>query len=74
MTGEGVNITGISREFKLVQLQTLTVILMADCLYRRLSRVGILIFFYELSFLLNDQKKRNKKKSPANILDYPLMA
>jgi len=21
---------------------------------------------------LNDQKKRNKKKSPANILDYPL--
>jgi len=23
---------------------------------------------------LNDQKKRNKKKSPANILDYPLMA
>ena len=22
---------------------------------------------------MNDQKKRNKKKSPANILDYPLM-
>jgi len=24
-------------------------------------------------FFLNDQKKRNKKKSPANILSYPLM-
>ena len=33
-----------------------------------------LLFIEELSFLLNDQKKRNKKKSPANILDYPLMA
>jgi hypothetical protein len=45
-----------------------------------------LLFIEELSFLLNDQKKRNKparrpgkigtlaggKKSPANILDYPV--
>ena len=33
-----------------------------------------LLFAEELSFLLNDQKKRNKKKSPANILGYPLLA